>query len=275
MCGIFGYIGDKKTGAKIVIGGLKTLEYRGYDSWGIAVGVGKKLIIEKQVGKIRTAKTNLPQSHFGIGHTRWATHGGVTDLNAHPHLSCNSEIAVVHNGIVENYQDIKRKLGKNHKIKSETDTEIIAHLIEEENKEKGFVDAVRSAFRKLKGLNAVVVSSSDGQIAVAKKGSPIVLGIGNGEYFIASDPAAILPYTKKVTFLEDNQLALVANEGVKVFEVGSGKEMKPKIQILDWEVEEAQLGKFKHFMLKEIFEQPGVMRNCAENLEGSLLNSST
>ena len=202
MCGIFCYIGEDKNAAEKILNGLKVLEYRGYDSWGIAVGNGRKLDFEKHVGKIGRATVSLPKSKFGIGHTRWATHGKVTDENAHPHLSCNSKIALVHNGIVENYQQIKRSLDKTHKIKSETDTEVVAHLIESELQGKSFIDAVRSAFKKLKGLNAIVALSTDGQITAARKGSPLVLGFGNDEYFVSSDQAAILPHTKKVTVLE-------------------------------------------------------------------------
>ena len=268
MCGIFGYIGKNENAAQTILKGLKTLEYRGYDSWGIAVGNGQTLDYDKHVGKIGKASVSLPKSTFGIGHTRWATHGGVTDTNSHPHLSCDSKIALVHNGIVENYQELRKTLQKNHKIRSETDTEIIVHLIEEEVKERKNLDeAVRGAFKKLTGLNAIVVLSSDGQIIVAKKGSPLVLGVGEKEYFVASDPAALLPHTKKVIFLEDNQLALVGKGRLKLFEAESGKEVKPKIQKLQGEIKEAKLGRFEHFMIKEIFDQPQVIRNCVTSLE--------
>jgi len=273
MCGIFGYIGQKENAAATILNGLKTLEYRGYDSWGIAVGNGRTLDHEKHVGKISQARVSLPLSTFGIGHTRWATHGGVTDANAHPHLSCDAKIALVHNGIVENYQKLRKTLQRNHKITSETDTEIIVHLIEEESKKtKKLDDAVRAAFKKLTGLNAIVVLFPGGQITVAKNGSPLVLGISNKEYFVASDPAALLPHTQKVIFLEDNQLASVGNGGIKVFEAESGKGVKPKVQSLQWEVKQAKLGKFEHFMLKEIFEQPKVIRNIAENYSEQINN---
>src|SRR3990167_3168070 len=161
MCGIFSYVGNKQQAADIVLEGLKLLEYRGYDSWGIAVKQGKKLVIEKHVGKIGDAKVNLPNSNLGIGHTRWATHGGVTVKNSHPHLDCTSTIAVVHNGIVENFQELKEELiKKGHKFVSETDTEVIPHLIEEFQKNEGFASSVRDAFNKLKGLNAIVVANA-------------------------------------------------------------------------------------------------------------------
>jgi glucosamine--fructose-6-phosphate aminotransferase (isomerizing) len=267
MCGIFGYIGNKKTGPKIVLRGLKALEYRGYDSWGIATVENKSLKVEKHTGKIGKAKTNLPQSTFSIGHTRWATHGRVTKDNAHPHLSCDSKIAVVHNGIIENFQELKRRLQKDHKFKSETDTEVVAHLIESELQGKSFVDAVRSAFKKLKGLNAIVALSTNGQIVAAKKGSSLVLGFGNDECFVSSDQAAILPHTKKVTFLEEGQLATLGYSGTQLFNIKSGKEVKLVVQDLQWQVEEPKLGKFKYFMLKEIFEQPKVIKNIAENYD--------
>ncbi|KKQ41567.1 MAG: Glucosamine/fructose-6-phosphate aminotransferase, isomerizing [Candidatus Levybacteria bacterium GW2011_GWB1_37_8] len=161
MCGIFGYVGNKQQAADIVLEGLKLLEYRGYDSWGIAVKQGKKLVYEKHVGKIGDAKINLPQSALGIGHTRWATHGGVTEKNAHPHMDCTKTIAVVHNGIVENFQELKEELiEKGHKFISETDTEVIPHLLEENLKHEGFSSSVRDAFNLLKGLNAVVIANA-------------------------------------------------------------------------------------------------------------------
>lgn len=267
MCGIFGYIGTKNEAANIILEGLKSLEYRGYDSWGVAVGVDKSLDYEKHVGKIGKAKVNLPASSFGIGHTRWATHGGVTDTNAHPHLSCDYSIALVHNGIVENFQKLKKDLKSTHKFKSNTDTEVIVHLVEEEMKKKPITSAVRDAFKKLGGLNAIAILTNDGQIIVAKNGSPLVLGVGNNEYFVASDAAAILTHTKKVIFFEDNQLATIDDKGIKVFEIESGRKVKPKVQLLQWEIKEAELGKFKHFMIKEIYEQPNVIRNAIENLE--------
>ena len=272
MCGIFGYVGKKRVAPKIILEGLKTLEYRGYDSWGVAVGSDEKLSFEKNTGKVGSAKSHLPQSMLGIGHTRWATHGGVTKSNAHPHLSCDAKLAIVHNGIIENYQKLKKSLKRSHKFKSETDTEVAIHLIEEEAREKDLANAVRTTFRRLKGLNAIVVLSSDGQILAARRGSPLVLGIGDEAYFVASDPAAVLPHTKKAVFLEDNQMAAIENDGIKMLNIKSGEIVKPKIQDLQGEVEEAKLGKFKHFMLKEIFEQPGVIKSIAKNYDEQIKN---
>src|SRR3972149_7399186 len=280
MCGIFGYTGTKKMAASCVLKGLKTLEYRGYDSWGVAVvsdqktesrKADKEILVEKQVGKIgnsvlKSDILNL-KSNTGIGHTRWATHGGVTDANAHPHLSCDSSLAIVHNGIVENFQKLKKSLNKSHKFKSDTDTEVIVHLIEDEMKNKGFSEAVRSAFNKLDGLNAIAALSSSGEIVVAKNGSPIVLGIGSEGYFLSSDATAIIPHTKKVIFLEDGQLAILNKTGISVYSLASGKRVKTDVQILDWKAVESTTGKFPHFMIKEIFEQPKVLRNAIISLE--------
>lgn len=266
MCGIYGYVGNKQNVAEIVLEGLKLLEYRGYDSWGVAVKQGKKLVYEKHVGKIGEAKVNLPQSSLGIGHTRWATHGGITVVNAHPHLDCTKTIAVVHNGIVENFQELKLELiKKGHKFISETDTEVIPHLIEENLKHEGFSSSVRDAFNALKGLNAVVVANAvSKEIVAAKTGSPLVVGIGDQELFVASDASAIVKHTKKVIFLEDNQMVIMG-EKLKLINLPGGQEIQSKIHTLDWKFEETERGKYKHFLLKEIHEQPRVIENIALN----------
>lgn len=269
MCGIFGYVGPKKNAGEIVLKGLKTLEYRGYDSWGIALSTNNKLLHEKHIGKIGNANGDFSISNFAIGHTRWATHGGVTVSNAHPHFSCDGKIAVTHNGIVENYQELKSTL-KNHKFKSQTDTEVISHMIEEEQKNKPFFEAVKDVFRKLSGLNAVITINKDGEVVVARKGSPLVLGVGKNEYFLASDPTAILLYTKKVIYLEDNQAAHITLSGITLYDLTQNKKVSPKIEVLNWNVEEVGLGKFKHFMLKEIFEQPVVISNIAKNCKNEI-----
>lgn len=266
MCGIFGYVGHQNSAADIVLEGLKLLEYRGYDSWGIAVKLGKKLAYEKHIGKIGDAKVNLPQSTLGIGHTRWATHGGVTEKNAHPHLDCTKTIAVVHNGIVENFQELKAELiKKGHKFISETDTEVIPHLVEENLKREGFSSSVRDAFNTLKGLNAVVIANAvSKEIVAAKTGSPLIVGIGDQELLVASDASAIVKHTKKVIFLEDNQMVILG-EKLKLISLPSGTEIKQNIDTLDWEFEETVKGKYKHFLLKEISEQPRVIENIALN----------
>ncbi len=274
MCGIFGYVGKKTNAAQIVLDGLKKLEYRGYDSWGVAVRVENqsrkpRIVIEKHVGKIGQAIVNLPKSNIGIGHTRWATHGEVTKENAHPHIDCSGKIAVVHNGIVENYLDLRKKLSKKHKISSQTDTEIILHFIEEEMEKKTFTEAMRTVFGNLLGLNAVVAVCGD-EIVAAKNGSPMVIGIGEGENFIASDAAALLAHTKKVIFVKDGQMAKITNRNVEIFDLARRVKVQPKVEILTWEVKEAELGKYKHFMLKEIYEQPGIIRNIAENYKAQI-----
>ena len=228
MCGIFGYLGKREDAAQIVFGGLKTLEYRGYDSWGIAVKdpsqkMDHKLAVEKEVGKL---PEKLPHSHafegkssLAIGHTRWATHGGVTVENAHPHLDCKKEIAVVHNGIIENFQELKNQLiAQDHKFHSETDSEVVPHLIEQMIKDgKGFATAVRDTFNQLGGMNAIVVAYAPSkEIIAAKNGSPLAIGIGQDELFIASDAAGISEYTKDVIFLGDNQM-IILGDGIKLF----------------------------------------------------------
>lgn len=269
MCGIFGYIG-KKNASEVILEGLKRLEYRGYDSWGIAVKASKHLVVDKHVGKIGSAKVSLPQSHLGIGHTRWATHGGVTVVNAHPHLDCTKMLAVMHNGIVENFQSLTEELiSQGHKFISQTDTEVVAHLVEENLKKEGFASSVRDAFNRLKGLNAIIAAySGSSEIIAAKNGSPLVVGLGknNGELFIASDAAGILKHTRKVIFLEDDQMVILGKE-VKLLHLPDGKAINPKVHTLRWTFQEAEKGKFRHFLLKEIYEQPHVLQNIALNYE--------
>ncbi len=264
MCGIFGYIGPKKAATEIVFGGLKTLEYRGYDSWGIAIKDEHSIVVEKHVGKIGNAKVKLSGSTLGIGHTRWATHGGATDKNAHPHVDCKRELAVVHNGIIENFQELKDSLiKKGHTFISETDSEVIPHLIEEHLKKVGFSSAVRETFNMLHGMNAIVVAYAPSkEIVTAKTGSPMCIGVGKDEFYIASDAAGIVKYTKKVIFLEDNQMAILG-EKLKLISLPKGTEIKPKIHTLNWKFEDAEKGDFPHFLQKEIHEQPRVIDNIA------------
>src|SRR3989344_918047 len=275
MCGIFGYVGRRDDAPKIVFEGLKRLEYRGYDSWGIVAIENLKfkienLVTEKHMGKIGDSTLNPKlltlNSNFALGHTRWATHGGVTVYNAHPHLDCSGRLALVHNGIVENYLQLRKSLGKKgHKFKSETDTEVVVHLVEEYAKRQSLKEAVRSAFQNITGLNAFVFISDKAQLFAVKSGTPLVIGIGNGENFISSDPSALLPHTKKAIFLADSQLAEVTQDSVDITNAVNKSEIKPKILNLDWKEEEIELGKFKHFMIKEIYEQPGVLRSIAAN----------
>ncbi|MDP2649291.1 MAG: glutamine--fructose-6-phosphate transaminase (isomerizing) [bacterium] len=264
MCGIFGYVGKQDNAGEIVLEGIKLLEYRGYDSWGVAVKKGKAIAMEKYVGKIGDAKIKLPKSNIGIGHTRWATHGGVTVLNAHPHMDCKRQIAVIHNGIVENYEELRKILiQKGHKFVSETDTEVIAHLAEEYLKKEGFASAVRDTFNNLKGLNAVIIlNSSSREIVAAKTGSPLVVGINSHGFFVASDTSGILKHTNKAIFLEDNQMVILGDK-LKLINLPEGKEIKPNFQTVTWKFEQAEKGQFKHFFLKEISEQPKIVNNIA------------
>lgn len=273
MCGIFGYIGNKPNASELIFEGLKTLEYRGYDSWGIAIKKDDQLSVEKQTGKLPEKIGNEDfasiHSSIGIGHTRWATHGGVTVVNAHPHLDCTGKIAVIHNGIVENFQTLKEELlKKNHTFISETDTEVIAHLLEEHFKNgHSFTDAMRETFNQLRGLNAIVaLNSSSNEIVAAKNGSPLLVGLGqDGEYFLASDATGIIKHTKKVIFLEDHQMVQLKAEpaGIHLFSLPEGKEIDSKVTTLDWDFTEEQKGDFPHFLIKEIHEQPRVIENIA------------
>lgn len=263
MCGIFGYIGKKETAGQIVFEGLKKLEYRGYDSWGVATASpdGKKLCVTKEVGHIGSAKLKFAPSYISLGQTRWATHGGVTKANAHPHFDCSGRLALVHNGIVENYQEIKARLGHSHKFRSQTDTEIIVHVIEEYlRRGKSLAEACRLSYQEITGLNAfVAIDAKSKTLVAAKNGSPLVVGLGNGENYIASDSLGILAHTHSLIFLEDGQMSVLDANGVKIIDSASNKEIMPRVVKATWQPEEEKLGKYKHYFLKEIYEQPNVL----------------
>lgn len=248
MCGIFGYVGGRNA-TKIVFEGLKSLEYRGYDSWGtVAVG-SSELTLEKHVGKIGSSQLTLGSSKTALGHTRWATHGGVTDENAHPHQDCTGSIAVVHNGIIENYLELKKKLLEGgHKFVSETDTEVFAHLVEEAQKKLSFADAVKASFARLKGLNTIVAINQEGDLVACKNGSPLVVGQGkSGELYVSSDMPSLLVHT--------HDIAVIKDKGVVVIQ--GGKLITPlKFTRIDMDQEVADKGKFAHYLLKEIYDQP-------------------
>lgn len=260
MCGIFGIVNDKNNqAANTVLEGLKKLEYRGYDSWGIAIksSTSPTLGVDKHIGKIGEATTNLSQGSIALGHTRWATHGGVTDENAHPHLDCSKKIAVIHNGIVENYQEIKEELlKKGHLFISQTDTEVIAHLIEEKTKFKNINKAIFETFKSLRGSNAIAVLDFDSQTIIAcRNGSPLVVGLGLNQYFLASDVPAFLKTTNKVYFLNDGEAVVLSSSGVKLFDIVLESEKNLTPQILDWKLEDAEKSGYPHFLIKEIHEQ--------------------
>jgi glucosamine--fructose-6-phosphate aminotransferase (isomerizing) len=273
MCGIVGYVGKKEV-VPVIIEGLRKLEYRGYDSAGIAVaGNGHGLQIRRAEGKLRNLEEIIRvkplEGTYGIGHTRWATHGRPTEENAHPHRDCTGTIVVVHNGIVENYLALKKKLiAEGHKFTTETDTEIIAHLIEKHYLQSGnghrplLEDAVRKAVKELTGVFALVVIATDepNKIIAARNGPPVVIGLGKNEYFVASDVPALLDHTRDLFFLNDGDLAVLTQDGVKVTDF-DGKPVERKTQRITWDPIMAEKGGFKHFMLKEIYEQPRTVRD--------------
>lgn len=265
MCGIFAYKG-KGNATKIVFEGLKKLEYRGYDSWGVGALQNGKVKIEKRIGKIGKASIQLKKSNIAIGHTRWATHGGVTQENAHPHTDCTGNIAVVHNGIIENYEDLKKSLQKkNHQFSSETDTEIFAHLIEEELKKYSFEDSVRKSFNKLKGLSTVLaINVKTGEIIAFKNGSPLVAGIdGDGAIYLSSDIPALLSSTSDMVIIEDTKGVIIEDQ-LWVIEAKTGKRKKAVTERINMVEERIEKGKFKHFLIKEIHEQPESLRRIAQ-----------
>jgi len=263
-------VGRSDDAAGLVLRGLKTLEYRGYDSWGIAVARGGQMVVEKRTGKIGDAAPELPGSRVGIGHTRWATHGGVTQPNAHPHLDCAGRLALVHNGIVSNYRELRDALARaGHQFCSQTDTEVVAHLVEECLTEtpagpEQLLMATMSAFRQLHGLNAVaVLDARTGQLAAAKSGSPLVLGWSEAGNMLASDFSALLEHTRRVTFVDDGQAVLVSRETSRLFDIDTGRELTPAITEVEWEVATTELSGYPDYMTKEIHEQPAVLRHLA------------
>jgi glucosamine--fructose-6-phosphate aminotransferase (isomerizing) len=271
MCGIVGYVGNKNAVA-IIMNGLKRLEYRGYDSAGIAL-LGDDLFICKKGGKIAALQMSLERAdhgdlnryHTGIGHTRWATHGAPSDINAHPHSDCHNEIVVVHNGIIENFSVIKIMLKeKGHTLRSETDTEVIAHLIEYHySRSNDLLDAVMKALSRLEGTYGLCIMSKrePGRIIAARNGSPLILGAGDGEMIIASDASAIVEHTNRVIYLEDREIIDVRSDSFKIYDLDL-KKIDRKIEDIDWDITSIEKMGYDHFMLKEIFEQPETIRNA-------------
>ncbi len=266
MCGIFGYIG-KRESLPFIIEGLKKLEYRGYDSAGVATIEHKKIFLSKCQGKIADLEKELTErpikGEIGIGHTRWATHGRPSDENSHPHTDCNDQIVVVHNGIIENYLDIRRKLAdEGHKFTSTTDTEVLAHLIEKYYEEtKNLEVAVRKTLSVVEGSYALGVISEyePDKIIAARKGSPLIIGVEEDETFIASDIAAIIKYTSKVIYLQDQEMAIITENTTTLKDL-NGKLLKKKVSFISWDPESTEKGGYTHFMLKEIHEQPNAIR---------------
>ena len=265
MCGIVGYTGEKNS-IPILIEGLEKLEYRGYDSAGVAFFENNELKIDKAKGKIKDLESILNdeniESKIGIGHTRWATHGKPSKENAHPHKSCSNDIALVHNGIIENYRALRDELeSKGHKFLSETDTEVIVHLIEE-NKNGDFFNAFNKALEKLDGSYALALidKNKPSTIYAARKDSPLIIGIGKDENFVASDIPAVLKHTNKVHILKDGEKAIIKKDNVKLLDKDN-KEIGIKIENINWSSESAEKGGYEDFMLKEIYEQPEAIKN--------------
>ena len=264
MCGIVGYVGFRNA-TDVLLDGLRRLEYRGYDSAGIAVRTPEGLKVVKRSGKLSAlaeavGKTPL-QGALGIGHTRWATHGAPTDPNAHPHTTEDGRIALIHNGIFENYLELKEALeARGHRFRSETDTEVLAHLLEETYR-GDLLEALREALKAVRGAYAVVVAHEDHEeIVAARTVSPLVVGLGEGENFLASDVPALLPYTRRVLFLHDGDVVRLTREGVEITDL-EGRPVQREAVEVDWTLEAAEKGGFPHYMLKEIYEQPWVLEN--------------
>src|SRR6266705_720418 len=272
MCGIIGYLGDKQA-TPILMESLKRLEYRGYDSAGVAVmepaepGSDRRTSVTKSETKvdvlIEKLQANMPTRKLGIGHTRWATHGKPTYINAHPHTDCHSRIFVVHNGIIENFAELKAELeAAGHEFTSDTDTEVVPHLIEA-NYKGDFLSAVRAALRRIRGAYALAMFTTDDPelLVGARLNAPLVVGLGEKEYYVASDITAIIPYTKRVLVLGEGEVAAVTPLGAEVSTL-DGVTVKPKIVHVDWDVTQAQKGVYPHFMLKEIHESPEAVANA-------------
>ena len=278
MCGIVGYTGPQSASVPL-IAGLRRLEYRGYDSAGIALGTPGKLFVEKKAGKLSNLEnaldSSLPSVHSGIGHTRWATHGGPTDQNAHPHLDNEGKLAVIHNGIIENYTELRIALeAKGHKFSSQTDTESVAHLLSDLRKEhKGdLTKAMRDAVKVLRGSFTLLAIHADkpDEIVGVRRNSPLVVGVGNGENFMASDVSAFIEYTKKAIELGQDEIVTMNTTSVVVTDL-NGKVITPKTYEISWDATAAEKGGFAHFMLKEIFEQP---KAVADTLIGRLSDNN-
>jgi len=275
VCGIVGYIGRREA-APIIVEGLKRLEYRGYDSFGVAT-ISGGIELDKHQGRISDSSDSSTRlkGKIGIGHTRWATHGIPNDVNAHPHMDCSGRIAVVHNGIIENYAMLKRQLiSRGHIFRSETDTEVVAHLIEEAYaSEKDLLFAVQKVVPMLTGSYALlVIAIGENRIIAARYASPLVLGVGDGEFFAASDMTPIIDYTERAIFLEDGDIASVSHEKIELFH--HGKPVQRPIELINWSGEDTKKGGFPHYMLKEIYEQPQAFYNSVRSVTNEILPES-
>lgn len=269
MCGIIGYVGDEQKAMEVILDGLSKLEYRGYDSAGLAIIEDGKIFIEKKSGKLENLKQALKnkeeKAYVGIGHTRWATHGNPTDENSHPHFSADKKVAVVHNGIIENYLDLKEQLIKEgYVFTSQTDSEVVAHLFSKYYN-GNMLETIMKVREKISGSYAlgIIDSENPDKLVCTRKESPLIIGLGVGKNFIASDVPAILKYTKDVIFLENDEMAIIEKDRVSVYD-SHGKEIKKAITKIEWDMEQASKGGYPHFMLKEIDEQPSVIEKTLD-----------
>ena len=275
MCGIFGYVGERRADpGREVLRALRALEYRGYDSWGVGVGTGGRVAVEKRAGRIGESVADLPPASIGFGHTRWATHGGVTEANAHPHLACDGAVAVVHNGIVENHRALRAGLvGRGHAFRSETDSEVVAHLLEEALAAPGadLAAALAAVFARLEGLNAVIaLDARTGTLAATKSVSPLVVGAGPAGATIASDAVALSGEAEVAHWLEDGELVVLSRDGVALFDRSNLEVKAPAFAPLAPALHDPGLGLHPHFMAKEMAEQPAVLERLAREGEGPI-----
>jgi glutamine---fructose-6-phosphate transaminase (isomerizing) len=268
VCGIVGYIG-RRDAAPLIVEGLKKLEYRGYDSFGVAT-LGTGIDLAKHQGRIseKAGTAAKLRGKIGIGHTRWATHGIPSDANAHPHTDCSGKIAVVHNGIIENYANLKRNLqSRGHIFRSDTDTEVIVHLVEEEYvKKPDLLSAVQAVVPKLEGSYAIlVIATGEDRIIAAKNASPLVIGVGDGEFFAASDMTPVIEFTERAIFLDDGDTVSLSKKNIEIFH--NGKPVTRPVELIDWSLEDVRKGGFAHYMLKEIYEQPQAFYNTIRSVD--------
>ena len=275
MCGIFGYIGEKRDATATVLEGLKRLDYRGYDSWGVGISDGSDIKIEKHAGKIGEATAHLPMSRFAIGHTRWATHGAVSDVNAHPHFASDKSFILAQNGIVENYAELKQDLKKRgYRFVSQTDTEVIVRLIEETRKSTGnLANAVSRAFKKLEGRNTIIVLTREGDIIAVRNGSPLVVGTdaAGAEIYLSSDTLSFAPFVKKILVLDNGQMVVCKKNSIQLKDVKSGRTIPLQFEKNTIKDSLVDKGRFKHFMLKEIHDTPAVIKRILEAETGQLV----
>ncbi|HET8521917.1 MAG TPA: glutamine--fructose-6-phosphate transaminase (isomerizing) [Thermomicrobiales bacterium] len=279
MCGIFGYIGEPVDAGSVVLAALKTLEYRGYDSWGVAVADGERIAVEKQPGKIGSRAVHLPVSDIGFGHTRWATHGGISAANAHPHLDCHGRIAVIHNGIIENFRELKASLvARGHRFASETDSEVIAHLLEEEvaRFDGDLVRAMQVVVTRLEGFNAIIaLDAATRQLVASKNVSPLVVGEGPRGCVIASDAMALHGHAQKIHYVEDGQLVRLTHDGCAIVDQQDLSLRSPNYVPFEADGWETGLNGYPHFMAKEMAEQPAVLEYLANEMEGPIRDLAT